>query len=124
MNPRLIDLHTDWLLQYATETTLFDATAYPGAADRLGQAEGYLGATSAAVVSCFRKQEDWATQPDPWRALADLIARIEAEFAGRILMGPDDFARWRAEPDGLTWAVIGIEGFDFLIRSEENLSGL
>jgi membrane dipeptidase len=118
---RLIDLHTDWLLQYAPETVLFDPELYPGTSERLGQAEGYLGNTRAAVLACYRQEMDWATQADPWKALTDLIARIEAEFAGRILMGPDDWARFQAEPEGLTWAVIGVEGFDAIIRSAADL---
>ncbi len=57
--PRLIDLHTDWLLQYATETTLFDPALYRRVQGRIGQAEGYLQATGAAVPSCSRDADDW-----------------------------------------------------------------
>jgi membrane dipeptidase len=122
--PRLIDLHVDWLLQYAPETTLFDPSLYPTVPQRLGQAEGYLGATSAAIVSCYRNADDWAKQADPWAALGQLITRIESEFCGRLLIGPVDFARWQAEPDGLTWALIGVEGFDSLVRSGDDLARL
>ncbi|MBX6316437.1 MAG: membrane dipeptidase [Isosphaeraceae bacterium] len=123
--PRLIDLHVDWLLQYAHETTLFDPALYPGVPGRLGQVEGYLGATRAAVLACSRSAEDWARQADPWAALGSLIARVEAEFAGRLLIGPVDVARWRAEPeDALTWGLIGIEGFDPLIRAPGDLDHL
>jgi membrane dipeptidase len=122
--PRFIDLHCDWLLQYATETTLFDAALYARTAQRLPQAEGYLGATSAAVIACFRRADDWERQPDPWRAVFDLIARIEAEFAGRILMTEADRQRWREDADSLTWAVVGIEGFDTLVRGSEDLGRL
>jgi membrane dipeptidase len=121
---RLIDLHTDWLLQYAPETTLFDPELYPNVSGRLGQAEGYLGATWAAVVSCYRKAEDWARQADPWAALGELIARIEAEFCGRLLIGPEDERRWRDDPEGLCWAVIGVEGFDALVRTPDDLGRL
>jgi membrane dipeptidase len=121
---RLIDLHTDWLLQYAAETTVFVPELYPGVADRLGQAEGYLQATRAAVVSCFRRAEDWASQADPWAALGDLIARIEAEFSGRLLIGPADVARWLDDPDGLCWGLIGVEGFDALVREAGDLDRL
>ncbi len=121
---RLIDLHVDWPLQYAGETTLFEPALYPDVAERLPQAEGYLGATSAAVVACFRRAEDWAGQADPWRALGELLARIEAEFSGRMLVGRDDLARWEEDPEGLTWAVVGVEGFDALIRSGDDLDRL
>lgn len=122
--PRLIDLHTDWLLQYAPETDLYDEATALRASGAISQAEGYLGATSAAVIALYRDAEDWARRPDPWRALGDLLARAEAEFSGRILIGLDDLARWRDDPDGLTWAVLGVEGFDFLIRDRADLNRL
>jgi membrane dipeptidase len=122
--PRLIDLHCDWILQYAGETTVFDPALYPGVADWLGQAEGYLTGASAAVVACYRDADDWARQPQPWRALGDLIARVEAEFPGRLLIGPDDHARWVDEPDALCWAVLGVEGFDFLVREPADFDRL
>ena len=106
------------------ETTVFDPALYADVTGRLGQAEGYLQDTSAAVVSCYRRAEDWARRADPWAALGELIARIEAEFPGRLLIGPDDFARWLDDPDGLCWAVIGVEGFDALVRSPADLDRL
>lgn len=121
---RLIDLHCDWLLQYAPETTVFDPALYEGIGSRLGQSEGYLGGASASVLACFRTAEDWASQADPWRALGELIARVEAEFSGRLLIGPDDHARWRDDPDGLCWAVVGVEGFDSLVRVPADLDRL
>ena len=121
---RLIDLHTDWLLQYAAETTLFDPALYPETPNRLGQAEGYLGSTWAAVLACYRRADDWARQADPWGALGALIARVEAEFCGRVLAGPEDHRRWRDDPHGLTWAVIGVEGFDALVRTAGDLARL
>lgn len=122
--PRLIDLHVDWLLQYAPETTLFDATLYGGVRARLGQVEGYLGATGAAILSCYRRAEDWARHEDPWRALGELLTRYEAEFPGRLLMGAEDLERWRRDPEGLTWGVLGVEGFDALVRSTADLDRL
>ena len=77
---RLIDMHTDWLLQYAPETTLYGPALYPGVPGRLGQAEGYLQGTRIAILSCYRKVEDWERQASPWSALGDLLARIEAEL--------------------------------------------
>lgn len=124
MTPRMIDLHSDWILQYATETTLFDPELYAGTKERLPQSEGYLQTVSAAVLACFRKEEDWAARPDPWASLNDLIVRIEAEFSGRLLIGPEDVVRWRADREGLTWGVIGVEGFDALIRTEADLDRL
>lgn len=123
--PRLIDLHTDWLLQYAPETNLYGPeTAAHALGGVLSQAEGYLGATSAAVTALYRDAEDWARRPEPWRSLGDLVARVEAEFSGRVLIGPADLSRWRGDPDGLTWALIGVEGFDFLVRSRLDLDRL
>ena len=121
---RLIDLHVDWPLQYARETVVFDPSLYAGVEGRLGQAEGYLQTTRAAILACFRRAEDWASQADPWDALGQLIARIEAEFPGRLLIGPGDFDRWQDDRDGLAWGLLGVEGFDALIRSTGDLSRL
>ena len=121
---RLIDLHVDWLLQYARETTVFDPALYPGTANHTSQLEGYLQTTRAAILACYRGADDWARQADPWRALGDLITRIEAEFPGRLLIGPDDFDRWQDDRDGLAWGMVGVEGFDALIRSVDDLARL
>ena len=121
---RLIDLHVDWLLQYAPETVVFDPSHYPGMGAKIGQVEGYLQSTRAAILACWRTAEDWASQTDPWSALGQLLTRIEAEFPGRLLIGPDDFDRWREDRDGLTWGMIGVEGFDSLIRSPDDLARL
>ena len=121
---RLIDLHCDWLLQYASEITTFDRALYQGAEKRLGQAEGYLNGTRAAVFSCFRRDAEWKTLAKPWSALDALIARIEAEFSGRLLIGPEDHSRWADDPDGLCWGIIGVEGFDHLVVGPEDLQHL
>lgn len=118
---RLLDLHVDWLLQYTAESSTFQPEHYPGAPGRLGQSSAYLQSTSAAVVSCYRSAADWASQVDPWAALGELIARVEAEFCGRLLLGPDDLDRWDDDPEGLCWGVLGVEGFDALIRSTADL---
>jgi membrane dipeptidase len=121
---RLIDLHVDWLLQYSGESVVFDPSLYPGVETRQGQASGYLQDCRGAILSCYRRADDWAKQVEPWSALGQLITRIEAEFPGRLLIEPDDFDRWQDDRDGLTWGLIGIEGFDFLIRSSEDLARL
>jgi membrane dipeptidase len=121
---RLIDLHCDWLLQYAQETTVFDAPLYTGVSERLGQIEGYLQSTRAAVLACYRRTEEWARRTDPWAALHELIARIESEFPGRLLIGSDDHRSWLEDSDGLCWGVIGVEGFDPLIRMPADLNHL
>jgi membrane dipeptidase len=123
---RLIDLHCNWFSQYATETTLFDPSLFPEIPDRLPQLDGYLTGTAAAILSCARPGVDRARQPeDPWRSLNDLLVRYEAEFAGRLLIGPADVARWRAEPaDGLCWGMLGVAGFDWLVREAADLDRL
>jgi membrane dipeptidase len=121
---RLIDLHVDWLLQYAAESTVFDPADFPDIAHWIGQAEGYLGATSAAILACYRTDADWARRADSWPGLIELIARVEAEFSGRVLRDPEDIPRWNDDPDGLAWAVIGVEGFDRLVRDESDLARL
>jgi membrane dipeptidase len=118
---RLIDLHVDWMLQYAPETTLFDPALYPSVPGRLGQVEGYLQGAGIAILSCYRRTEDWAAQADPWQALGALLTRIEAEFCGRLLYSADDLARCLEDPEGLCWGVIGVEGFDALIREARDL---
>ncbi len=118
---RLIDLHVDWLLQYAAESVVFDPALYPGVETRQGQVVGYLQTCRAAILSCFRRSDDWARQADPGAALGQLITRIEAEFPGRLLIGAEDFDRWQDDREGLTWGMIGVEGFDALIRGPEDL---
>jgi membrane dipeptidase len=121
---RLVDLHTEWLWQYAPETALFDPVLSARMAERLGQAEGYLQGTWAAILSCSRTDGDWASQADPWAALGTLVTRIEAEFSGRLLIGPADVARGLDDPEGLCWGLIGIAGFDALVRGPEDLDRL
>ena len=121
---RLIDLHVNWLLQYAPETSVFNAALYPEIAARTSQLEGYLQTTRAAIIGCNRCVEDWATQSDPWAALGQLITRVEAEFPGRLLIGPDDFDRFQEDREDLTWGMTGVQGFDALIRSFEDLERL
>ena len=122
---RLIDLHVDWLLQYAGETTVYDPACYARVPQRLDQVRGYLQDTSAAVLACYRHADDWARhRSDPWAALGELITRVEAEFPGRLLQGGDDLARWRDEPNALCWGIIGIEGFDALVRTAADLGHL
>ena len=124
MPTRLIDLHVDWLLQYAPDSSAFDPARYPNIKDRLPQAAGYLQATRAAILACYRAADEWADRPDPWAALVELIARIEAEFAGRLLIGVDDFDRWEDDQAGMTWGIVGVEGFDPLIRATADLDRL
>ncbi len=122
---RLVNLHCEWLLQYATETTLFEPSAYGDVPDRLPALGGYLLGVSAAVLYCSRKPDDWSRRGDPWGTLGDMIARYEAEFAGRLLMGPEDLTRFASEPaDGLCWGMLGIAGLDFLVREPADLDRL
>src|SRR4051812_19530450 len=122
---RLIDLHCNWALQYARESSQYDPRFYAGIADQLGQLDGYLMGTSMAVLACGRSAGDWAAQSSPWHALGEMFARHEAEFAGRLIHGPEDVHRWRAEPaDGLCWGVLGVEGFDALVRQAGDLDRL
>ena len=121
---RLIDLHCNWLWQYAGETTLYESC--PDEVPRLlGRLDGYMSGTAAAVLACGRGLEDWARRDDRWRSLNELIARYESEFSGRLLIGRDDVERWFAEPsDGLCWGMLGVAGFDSLIREPADLDRL
>lgn len=122
---RLIDLHCNWALQYAGETCHYDAAAYADVLKRLDQVAGYLTGTGIAVLTCGRRAGDWARQPDAWKTLGEMIARYEAEFSGRLLIGPNDVARCNAEPpDGMAWGILGIEGLDALVRQPDDLDRL
>ena len=122
--PRFIDLRIDWLAQYSPETNLFGPETTARAIGDLPRIEGYLGATSAAFLMLGRDREDWSRRPDSWSALADLIARSEAEFPGRVLRSREDYSHWQSEPDGLTWIVMGVGGFGPLIRTRDDLKRL
>jgi membrane dipeptidase len=122
---RLIDLHCNWALQYAGEISQHGDVAYQELHERLDQVEGYLTATSIAVLTCGRRAGCWARRPDAWKTLGEMIARYEAEFSGRLLIGADDVARWDAEPpDGIAWGILGIEGFDELVHQPDDLDRL
>jgi membrane dipeptidase len=119
---RLVDLYCDWSRQYATETTQYEDALYPEVPGRVGRLDGYLLATSLAVLACERTPADWTTQADPWGVLDQMISRYEAEFAGRVVREGSDVSRWRsAPPDGMCSGTIGVAGFDFLIRAADDL---
>jgi hypothetical protein len=67
MAMRLIELHCNWLWQYAPETTTFSSSAYSENPARLKQLSGYMTATSAAVLCCTRLAADRELQPDAWQ---------------------------------------------------------
>lgn len=122
---RLIDLRCDWALQYAAESTHYDPADYAEIPPRVPRLDGYLTGTSLAVLACRRTPADWARRADPWRDLAEMIARHEAEFPGRLLARPDDVARWREEPrGGLCWGVLAVAGLDALLGSTADLDRL
>ena len=125
MSPRLVDLRCNWLWQYATTTTRFDPAAYSEMPGRLGQLDGYLSGTTAAVLACRRTPADWSRRADPWRSLLDLITRYEAEFAGRLLIDRADVERWNAEPpDALCWGMLSVAGLDHVIREPSDVDRL
>jgi len=122
---RLFDLHCDWLLQYAMETTLFESSDYTDIADRLPALDGYLLGARAAILFCSRKPGDWAARGDRWGTLGEMLARYEAEFAGRLITGPEDLARFGTEPPGgLCWGMLGVAGLDYLVREPADLDRL
>jgi membrane dipeptidase len=122
---RLIDLHCNWALQYAYETTQYDPGLYEDLPSRVGQVEGYLSGTAAAVLACGRIACDWEKQEDPWKSLDEMLSRYEAEFAGRLLIGPEDVDRWKAEPqDAMCWGVLAIDGLNILVRGPVDLHRL
>lgn len=112
------------MFQYVGETTQNEPADYPPIAPRLGQISGYLNSVSAAIIPADRSAADWARQDDPWAALGLSIARVEAEFPGRILADREDWDRWRDDPDGLTWAVLGVGGCNVWIQQTGDLERL
>jgi membrane dipeptidase len=122
---RLVDLYSDWSRQYATETTQYEGRLYPEVPERVGRLDGYLLGTSLAVLACALKPADWSRRADAWHALGQLLTRYEAEFTGRVIRDGGDAARWQSSPpDELCWGVIGVAGFDFLIRKPDDLDHL
>ncbi len=122
---RLVDLHCDWLRQYATETTLYDGRLYPEVPGRVGRLDGYLLGTALTVLVCARKPGEGEGQPEHWNTLGLMLSRYEAEFAGRMIRDAGDVARWRSSPpDGLCWGLLGVDGFDGLVREADDLDRL
>jgi membrane dipeptidase len=122
---RLVDLHCDWLRQYAAETTLYAADMHPEVIGRVGRLDGYLLGTSLTALACTGKPEDWSGQSGGWSLLGLMLARYESEFTGRIIRDAGDVARWRSMPsDGLCWGMIGVAGLDFLVRQADDLGRL
>ncbi len=112
---RLIDLRIAWLRQYAGESAGLDPALAPVVAGRLGQVDGYFSAVAAAVVIVGPSQADPAlATADPRVGLIGLLPRVEAEFAGRLLIGPADARRWQSDPGPLSWALIGVDELDRL----------
>ena len=56
MTERLIDVHCNWLRQYASEITTFGPVANALSPERFKQLAGYMTATSAAVL-CWRTRQ-------------------------------------------------------------------
>jgi membrane dipeptidase len=125
MAARLIDVHCNWLRQYAPEITTFGHTANDVSPERLKQLDGYMTATAAVVLGCGLSPTERECHPDAWRSVGDLVARYEAEFCGRLLIGPAELTRWQLEPpDGLTWGMLGVSGLDHLVRDAADLQQL
>jgi membrane dipeptidase len=89
--PRLVDLGIAWLDQYRRDLGL------DGPDPPIGRLDGYLGATRLAWLRV---------------AEAEHLTRLEAEFCGRLLLGPDDWRRFETEPEdgSLTWGVPVAQG--------------
>ena len=120
---RLADLSIDWLRQYAGESTLPEA---PDGADairpRLGQLDGYL-TTTAVALAWFGPSIGGSG--DPRAEAGALMARIEAEFAGRLLVDRDDLGRFDREPPGaLSWAVAGLHHAETLLTLDGGLAAI
>ena len=91
---RLIDLHTDWILQYAHG----DHGVRPCPLSRRHSAPGHRPRVTCRGPRRRSSPAIAATDGlgEPGRSLGrlgELLARIEAEFSGRLLIGPDDLAR-------------------------------
>lgn len=126
---RLVDLHCDWLRQYADETTQHLGPPEPALSSRLGRLDGYLLGTSLAVLACTYQPgpeaETPPAPPDPWGALGLMLARYESEFAGRLIRDPADVSLWRSSsPGGMCWGVLKVAGFDGLVRDPDDLERL
>lgn len=103
-HPRPIDLCIRWTAQYRGETLPVTPALDSEHTERF---EGYLTSTRAAFVF----NDSAALQPGKSSALTldNWLARVSAEFCGRILAVASDLARFRNEPDGLCWAVIALD---------------
>ncbi len=120
---RLVDLHCDWLRQYAAEVTDVEGPPDPDLS----------GASAGSTATCSAPRwRSWPARPRPRTGTTTIpgarsasLARYESEFTGRLIRDAADTARWRSSPtDGLCWGVLGVGGFDSLVRTADDLDRL
>jgi hypothetical protein len=107
---RLFDLGIRWMAQYAPDTR----TGGLIAVERLAQLEGYLSTVGAAMIEVtIEPAASPLADHEIIRSVEDQLARIEAEFSGRLLLSADDWRRFQEEPpDAMTWAIPRLCGLD------------
>jgi microsomal dipeptidase-like Zn-dependent dipeptidase len=119
---RIIDLHARWPQQYAADLAGPESELARRIGPRLSQLAGYLSGTAAAFLVCGPGVGNWPAGAGCWRRLGETLRLVEAEFSGRLLLGPGDVQRWRAEPKPpLCWGMLAVEGLGQVLGGEADL---
>jgi hypothetical protein len=103
-----MDLGIAWLEQYAAEFELFAPSVSAAAKDQLGRLDGYLSSTDLAFIFLTADPSKAPGEVEPF--VREQLARLQAEFPGRLVRAPADLATMAREPRGhLTWAILGLD---------------
>jgi hypothetical protein len=103
-----MDLGIAWLEQYAAEFELFAPSVSAAAKDQLGRLDGYLSSTDLAFAFLTADATKAPGEVEPF--VREQLARLQAEFPGRLVRAAADLATMAREPRGhLTWAVLGLD---------------
>jgi hypothetical protein len=103
-----MDLGIAWLEQYAAELELFAPPVSSAAMDQLGRLDGYLSSTDLAFIFLTADPSKAPGEVEPF--VREQLARLQAEFPGRLVRAAADLATMAREPRGhLTWAILGLE---------------
>ena len=91
---------------------------------RLGQTDGHLGAPQRDRRAATGPRPTGSARPTLGPRSTPSSPGSRPSSPAKVLRDPDDLTRRIDDPEGLAWGLIGVEGFDHLIRTESDLARL